>query len=34
MTKQSKNKYIALYYQKYNRLPTVAELARFILFNK
>ena len=34
MTIQLKNAYIALYYQKYNRLPTAAELARFILFNK
>ena len=34
MTTQLKYEYIALYYQKYNRLPTAEELARFILFNR
>lgn len=34
MTTQLKNEYIAMYYQKYNILPTKKQLARFILFNK
>lgn len=32
MTKALKDEYIADFYKRYNRLPTVAELARFILF--
>lgn len=30
----TKNEYIAEFYNRYNRLPTVAELARFILFGE
>ena len=32
MTAQLKNEYIAEFYNRYNRLPTATELARFILF--
>ncbi len=32
MTTQLKNEYIAEFYNRYNRLPSEKELARFILF--